>query len=343
MDAPACFPGFGLAASLSAPVGILGTGYYVPEDRLTNAELAPLLGQSEDWILERSGIRERRVARSDQASSDLGLVAAQRALERAALRPEDIDAVLVTTFSPDHLSPSTACILQNALGVPHAAAMDLNAACSGFVYGFATAISLIRSGMAGHVLLVGAETLSRFTNRAEASFGVLLGDGAGAMVLGPVARGAGALSLVFGSNGAGAHSAELPAGGSRLPASSETLATGLHAYRQDGKAVYRFATRVFQDATMEALGRAEARLEDISWLFPHQANGRIIESGAKRLGIAPERVWVNADRFGNTSSASIPIAIAEADEQGRLHPGAVIAAVGFGAGLVWGATVIRWV
>lgn len=337
--------GFGLASARRGPVaaaGILGAGHYLPARVLTNAELEGRLDTTDEWIRSRTGIRERRVAEPDQATSDLALPAAERALVQAGLDGAELDLILVATVTPDHAFPSTACILQHRLGAVHAAAMDLSAACTGFLYGVATAEALIRAGAARYVLVVGAETLSKILNWQDRSTAILLGDGAGAVVLGPAPAGSGVLATYLGADGAGGPLVCMPAGGSRLPTTPQTLAEGLNTFRQNGREVYRFATQVMGDAAEEALRRAGLAPADVALLVPHQANYRIIEAAARRFDFPLERVWINIDRYGNTSSASIPIGLSEAVAAGRLHPGDVVLAVAFGAGLTWGAVVLRW-
>jgi 3-oxoacyl-[acyl-carrier-protein] synthase-3 len=249
---------------------------------------------------------------------------------------------VVATVTPDHSFPSTACILQAALGARWAAAVDVSAACTGFLYGMSTAEALIRAGAARYALVVGAEVLSRILNYRDRSTAILLGDGAGAAVLGPAPAGFGVLATCLGADGTGGPLVRMPAGGSRLPTTPETLAAGLNAFQQNGREVYRFATEIMGDAAEEALARAGLTPADVSLLVPHQANLRIIESAARRFGFPMDRVWVNIDRYGNTSSASIPIGLSEAVAAGRLARGDVVLTVAFGGGLTWGAAVLRW-
>ncbi len=335
-------PGLRAAGAPQGGVGILGAGYHVPETRLTNADLERRLETNDEWIRTRTGIRERRVAAEGEATSDLALPAARRALERAGLDGADLDLIVVATVTPDHAFPSTACLLQDRLGASHAAAFDISAACTGFLYGLSAAEAMIRAGTARHALVVGAEVLTRILDWQDRSTAVLLGDGAGAVVLGPAAPGFGILSTVLGADGAGAPLVRMPAGGSRLPASPETVAGRMHTFQQHGREVYRFAIQIMGDAAEEALERARLRPEDVALLVPHQANFRIIEAAARRFSFPLDRVWVNIDRYGNTSSASIPIGLAEAAEGGRLHRGDVVLVVAFGAGLTWGAATMRW-
>jgi len=346
--APVAAPraGFGSVPSRrggAAAAAVLGAGHHLPERVLTNAELTAALATSDEWIRTRTGIRERRIAAAAEATSDLALPAARQALERAGIPAGDLDLILVGTVTPDHAFPSTACVLQERLGAKQAAAMDIAAACTGFLYGLATAEALIRAGSARYALVVGADVLSRIVNWQDRSTAVLLGDGAGAVVLGPAEAGTGVLSTYLGADGAGGPLVCMPAGGSRLPSTAETLAGGLNTFQQNGREVYRFATQIMGDAAEEALVRAGLTPADVDLLVPHQANLRIIEAAARRFGFPMERVWVNIDRYGNTSSASIPIGLSEAAESGRLHPGDIVLAVAFGGGLTWGAAVLRWV
>lgn len=321
--------------------GIIGVGHHLPDRVVSNEDLTHLLETSDEWIRTRTGIRTRRLAGPEVATSDLALPAAQQALERAGIDADQLDLILVGTVTPDHAFPSTACVLQERLGA-HCAAMDISAACTGFLYGLATAEALIRAGSARYVLVVGAEVLSKILNWQDRTTAVLLGDGAGAAVLGPAPEGYGVLSTYLGADGKGGPLVRMPAGGSRQPTTPETLASGLNTFQQNGREVYRFATQIMGDAAEEALARAGLEPSAVTLLVPHQANYRIIESAARRFGFPMERVWVNIDRFGNTSAASIPIGLSEAVTAGRLQRGDVVLAVAFGGGLTWGSAVLRW-
>jgi len=339
-------PGFGARSGGGAGVaaaGILGVGHHLPLRVVTNDEITRTLDTSDEWIRTRTGIRERRMAAPDEATSDLALPAARQALERAGVAAADLDLILVGTVTPDHAFPSTACVLQERLGAKRAAAMDISAACTGFLYGLSTAEALIRAGSVRYALVVGAEVLSKILNWQDRSTAILLGDGAGAAVIGPAPAGFGVLSTYLGADGAGGPLVCMPAGGSRLPTTPETLGAGLNTFQQNGREVYRFATQIMGDAAEEALIRARLGPGDVSLLVPHQANYRIIEAAARRFGFPMERVWVNIDRYGNTSSASIPIGMSEAVACGRLRRGDVVLAVAFGGGLTWGSAVLRWV
>ena len=324
------------------PVGILGVGMHVPEKVLTNRDLEAMVDTSDEWIVSRTGIRERRIASRDQASSDLAYEASLKALERAGIAAEDLDLILVATITPDMAFPATACILQDKLGARKAAAFDLSAACSGFIYGLAAASSFISTGMYKYVLVVGAECLSRITDYEDRNTCILFGDGAGAAVLGPVREGAGFRSFVLGADGSGGDLLKLPAGGSRLPITGEVLAQRLQYLKMAGRDVFKFAVRVMGNSANEALEKAGLSREDIDLLVPHQANMRIIQAALERLGLEPEKCAVNLDRYGNVSAASIPIALAEAGETGRVKSGDRLLLVGFGGGLTYGACVLIW-
>jgi 3-oxoacyl-[acyl-carrier-protein] synthase-3 len=326
----------------SSAVGFLGMGYYVPEKVLTNFDLEKMMDTSDEWIVTRTGIRQRHIAAPDQATSDLALIAAKRALEDAGLTAEDIDLIVVATESPDMKFPSVACILQDKLGASHAAAFDLAAGCSGFIYGCGIASQTIASGLYRHVLVVGAETLSRILNWHDRSTCIIFGDGAGAAVLGPVEPGYGILAVDLGAKGAGGPFLTLPAGGSRLPASHETVDAGDHYLHMNGSEVFKFAVKVVGTSTLKVLKKAGLGKADIDLLVPHQANMRIIASAAKRLNLPMEKIMVNLDKYANTSAASVPIALCEARDQGRVHKNDRIVMVGFGAGLTYGSLVVKW-
>ena len=321
---------------------IIGWGKYLPQKVLTNAEIAQMVETSDEWIVTRTGIRERRIAGEHESTATLALNAARRALETADLNPVELDLVIVASATPEHLFPATACLVQDALGAVSAGAFDLSAACSGWIYGVDLAAQAIATGAIDYALVIGAETLSRFVNWGDRRTCILFGDGAGAVILGPSERPGGVLSSVLGSDGSGANTLAVPAGGSRLPASPATVKKGLHTIQMDGRKVFRFATRVMRHATVEAVQKAGLVMDDIALLIPHQANIRIIDSAARGLKLPDERVFVNLDRYGNTSSASIPIALCEALEAGRIQPDDRLVVVGFGAGLTWGAAVIQW-
>ena len=320
--------------------GLLGVGYYVPQSVLTNFDLEKSLDTSDEWIRTRTGISERRIAADNQATSDMALLAAQSALANADIDAADLDLIIIATCTPDYTFPSTAAIVQSALGARKAAAFDLNAVCSGFSYALDVATQMINSGAYKRALVVGADIMSRTVDWSDRSTCVLFGDGAGAVVLGNVSYG-GVLGSVLGANGDGAPLLCQPLSGSRL--SHEASCTGRSGKMvMNGKEVYKFAVHVMGDAAVQALNRCGLTSDSVDLFIPHQANIRIIESAAKRLDLPMSKVFVNLDRYGNTSAASIPIALAEAVEQGRIVRGSLVVTVGFGAGLTWGANVIRW-
>jgi len=321
---------------------ITGWGMSVPEKILTNDDLAKIVDTNDGWIRSRTGIYERRIAGPDQTTASLAIEASLRALSVANLRSDELDLIIVATSSPEYLFPATACLVQDQIGATKAGAFDLSAACTGFIYALNIATQSIRSGTLENVLVIGSETLSRLVNWKDRGTCILFGDGAGAFVLQPGEEPGGLLSAVMRSDGSGGDLLCIPAGGSRFPTSATTVQDGLHFIQMNGSEVFRFASRVMVQATQEVVEAAHLDLDDITLLIPHQANQRIIESAARGLDISMDRVMVNLDRYGNTSTASIPIATCEAIEQGRLKPGDHVAFVGFGAGLTWGAAVVKW-
>lgn len=322
-------------------VRILGTGSSVPEKVITNFDLERMVETSDEWITTRTGIKERRVAAPSETTSTFALLASQKALESACVSPEELDCIIVATVTPDMLFPSTACILQHALGAKKAFAFDLEAGCTGFVYALAVAEKYLLAEGKGKALVVGAETLSKIVDWQDRATCVLFGDGAGAAVLGLDDR-PGILATYLGADGGGAHLLELPAGGSRMPASLETVNQRLHYIKMNGNEVFKFAVRVVEEASLKVLAKAQKTVDDVHLFIPHQANIRIIQSAARRLGIPEEKIFVNVDRYGNTSAASIPIALDEALRSQRIRKGDVVLLVGFGAGLTWGAALIEW-
>lgn len=322
--------------------GIIGLGAGIPDGVITNADLEKMVDTSDEWIRTRSGIRERRIAPPEMGASTLGLIAAREALADAGITGEDLDLIVVATISPDMIFPSTSCLLQHKLGAKKAAAFDLSAGCSGFIYGLAQATQSIVTGFCRYVLVVGVEVLSRITDWTDRGTCVLFGDGAGAAVVGPVPAGQGFLAHYLGADGGGGEYLQVPAGGSLHPASHATVSNKMHYLKMNGNEVFKFAVRIMPEAAEEVLRRAGLGKDDIDIFLPHQANIRIIESAAKRLEIPMERVYVNVDRYGNTSAASIPIGLTELHRAGRLHHGDHLLLVGFGAGLTWGATVLSW-
>lgn len=323
-------------------VGIIGTGKYVPEQILTNSDLEKIVETNDEWIVSRTGIRERHIAAPHEATSDLAYEAALKALESAGMKVEDLELIIVATITPDTSFPSTACILQDKLGAKGAAAFDLSAACSGFVYSLATATNFIKTGMYNNALVIGADTLSRITDYTDRNTCVLFGDGAGAVILGEVPEGRGFQSFDLGAEGAGGSLLKLEAGGSRLPASAQTIEDKKHFIYMNGREVFKFAVRVMGTATERVLSKAGLGKENIDLFVPHQANIRIIQSAMQRLDLPEEKVVVNVDRYANTSAASIPLALVEAAEEGRMKEGDTVLMVGFGGGLTWGASVLIW-
>lgn len=322
--------------------GILGTGYYVPEKRVTNRDLERMVDTNDAWIVERTGIRERRVAPPGTPVSELGLKAATMALEDAGVRAEEIDLIIFATLTPDHYIPAAACVLQAKLGATKAAAFDLEAACSGFVYASAIASQFIENGIYQKVLVVGAEVLSNMVDWEDRNTCILFGDGAGAVIYGAVPAGEGILAFDLGADGTGGDALIVPAGGSAEAATEESVRGRRHLMQMDGKAVFRFAVKVMGKTVLDSLEKIGMDRCEIDHLIPHQANIRIVESAAKRLDMPMEKVFVNLDKYGNTSAASIPIALAEAQREHRFKKGDVIALAGFGAGLTWASCILRW-
>jgi 3-oxoacyl-[acyl-carrier-protein] synthase-3 len=321
---------------------ITGWGMAVPEKTLTNAEISKMVDTSDEWIVSRTGIRERRIAGPDQTTASLATEAALRALEVANLHPGELDMIMLSTSSPEYLFPATACIVQDRIGAVNAGAFDLLAACTGFLYALNLGSQAIKSNGAENVLIIGSETLSRIVNWKDRNTCILFGDGAGAFVLQASEEPGGVLSAVLRSDGSGGDVLSLPGGGSRHPASMQTLYDGLHYIQMNGREVFRFATRVMTEATQQTIQSEKMTMDDIQLLIPHQANQRIINAAARGLNYPIDKVMINLDRYGNTSTASIPIATVEALEQGRLKPGDNTVMVAFGAGLTWGAALINW-
>ena len=321
---------------------ITGWGMAVPEPIMTNDDLAKFVDTNDQWIRERTGIRERRVAKDTDFPSTLAVDASIKALKIANVRPTDIDLIICSTSTPEYIFPATACLIQDQLGATKAGAFDLLAACSGFIYALNMGAQAIRSGSIKCALIIGSETLSRFVNWKDRNTCILFGDGAGAFVLQGSERPGGVLSAVMHSDGSGGDLLTLPGGGSHYPASESTIHEGKHYIQMDGKEVFRFATRVMASATQEVLDAAGLNLEEIRWVIPHQANIRIIEAAARGLKLPMDRFIVNLERYGNTSTASIPIAMVEAIEKGQIKNGDKFVMVGFGAGLTWGALAAEW-
>ena len=322
--------------------GIIGIGCYLPEKKLTNQDLEKMVDTSDAWITERTGIKTRHIAAPDQATSDLAYEAAVRALADADTKPEELDLIIVATESPDYKYPSTACLLQARLGAKNAAAFDLSAGCSGFVYGLGIGSQSIVSGLYKKILLVGAETLSRITDWTDRNTCVLFGDGAGAAVLGRVEEGYGVLSLDLGADGSGGSHLIQPAGGSRKPTTHETVDAHEHLIHMDGQDVFKFAARRMPYACRKVLQKAGMTIDDVALLVPHQANLRIIDNAIDRLKIDRDRVWINIDKHGNLSAACVPVCLTEAQEAGRLKKGDNVIMVAFGAGLTWAGALVKW-
>ena len=322
--------------------GVLGTGFYLPEKILTNADLEKIVDTSDEWITERTGIKERRIADDGVPMSHLAIKAAEMALEDAGVKPEELDLIIVATLTSDRIIPSTACILQDRLGATHAAAFDLSAACSGFVYAATVAAQFITNGAYKKALVIGAETLSKYINWEDRNTCVLFGDGAGAAVLGRVDDGYGILSFDLGSDGSGGDAIQIPSSGSLAPVSKETIDKRLNLIYMNGKEVFKFAVKAMGKTVVNSLEKIDMPQEQIDWLVPHQANIRIIQSAAKRLSMPMDKVIVNIHKYGNMSAACVPIALAEAAHEKRLKKGDVIALSGFGAGLTWASCILRW-
>lgn len=321
---------------------IVGLGRCVPDRVLTNAELAPQVATTDEWIRSHTGIGERRIAAPDEATSDLAYGAAVEALGAAGIAAGDLDFIVVGTTTPDMVFPSVACLLQDRLRARPVGCLDVSAACSSFMYGLSVAHGMITSGQARTVLVVGAETLSRIVNWKDRSTCVLFGDCAGAVVLRPAQAKYGFLSFALGGDGGGRNQLYLAAGGSRRPSSFETVEREEHYITMDGPEVYKFAVRAIPHAAAEALRRASLTNDNVDFVIPHQANIRIIESAARRLGVPMGKFYVNVEHYGNTSAASVPVALYEAVKAGRVRDGNIGVMVAFGAGYTWGACAMRW-
>ena len=321
---------------------VTGWGRYAPAQVLTNRDLERMVDTNDEWIVSRTGIRERRVAAAHETTASMAAVASLRAIRTAGIEPDDIDLILLATLTPDYWMPSTAALVKEAIGNTRAAAMDVAAACSGFVYAYATAQAHIASGMARHVLVIGAELLTRFLDYTDRSTCILFGDGAGAVVLSASDEPGGGLGIELTTEPQGAYMIWLPAGGAKAPPSPGTIARGEHYIRMEGRETYRFATRTMATTALESVRRAGLEPSDIKLFIPHQANIRIIEAVAKGLDLPMDRMYVNLDRYGNTSAASVPIALAEAANEGRIEVGDHVVLVAFGAGFTSGAVTIQW-
>ncbi len=323
---------------------ITSIGRHIPPRVLTNADLEKLVDTNDEWIQSRVGISERHIAAPDVATSDLATLAAKDALERRGISASELDAIIVCTVTPDMMFPSTACIVQDHLGAHNAWGFDLVAACSGFVYGLTTAASLIAAGTHKKVLVIGADTMSRIIDYQDRATCVLFGDGAGAFLLEPVADGedVGYIDFFGEIDGSGGHYLYMPAGGSKLPASSETVAGRMHYVHQEGQQVFKYAVRKMYEMSTTLLGRNNLTIDDIDILIPHQANRRIIDATMERLGLPPEKVMVNINRYGNTTAGTIPLATCDAFDEGRLHKGGLVMFAAVGAGYTAGSSLWRW-
>lgn len=318
---------------------IIGMGYHVPKKILSNADLEKLVETSDEWITSRSGIKERRVVKDDETTADLGAKAAKAALKSAKLEAKDIDLIIVATFTPNNLMPSTATIIQNKLKAKNAAAFDISAACSGFIYALTVAHQFLSTGFYKNALVVGAETITKFIDFTDRNTCVLFGDGAGAVVLKGCKQGLGIINSYIMSNGN--NFITIPAGGSAMPCSTEALEGRQQFVKMDGREVYKFGVKVVPDALTELLNKCKLKISDIDKIIFHQANVRIIDAVCAKLGIEPEKSYVNLHKYGNTSAASIPIALCEAVQEKAIKKGDLVVLVGFGAGMTWGATALR--
>lgn len=323
-------------------VGIKGMGYYVPEKIMTNFEFEKIIDTSDEWIRTRTGIKERRFAAPEQATSDLCVEASKKALENAKMDANDIDFIIIATCTPDYLVQSTACLVQHKLGLHGVPCFDLNAACSGFIYGLTVAGSMIKGGAYKNILVVGAETLSRIIDMQDRNTCILFGDGASAAIVSEVEEGYGFKGEFLGADGEDENILRIPAGGTKKPNTHETIENRENFVTMKGKDVFKFAVHALPKATNEALAKAEISSDDLKMVFPHQANVRIIAGAAKRIKAPLEKFYINLDRYGNTSSASVGIALGEALERGLVKKGDNIALTGFGAGLTYGSIVMKW-
>jgi 3-oxoacyl-[acyl-carrier-protein] synthase-3 len=321
---------------------ITGTGSYAPKKVMTNHDLEKLVNTNDDWIIERTGIKERRIAETGQTTSDLAYEAGKKALKASGLRAEELDLILVATMTPDMILPSMSCVLQEKLGAKKAAAFDIAAACSGFIYGMSVADAFIRSGVYKNILLVGAEILSRFTDWEDRTTCILFGDGAGAVVLQRHAGKRGILSTHLHSDGSLGDLIHVPAGGARHPASHDTIRKRMHFIRMKGNETFKAAVRALEGVVQETLKHNKVRAEEIDFLVPHQANLRIIQAMAQRLNMPMEKVVLTLPKYGNTSAASIPMALDEAVRDGRIRENHLLLFEAFGGGLTWASALVRW-
>lgn len=321
---------------------ITGVGSYLPDKILTNHDLEELVDTTDDWILQRTGIRERRIVENGVTTADLGAIASLKAIENAGISAEEIDMIITSTITPDYLFPSTSCCLQKQIGAVHASAFDISAACAGFVYALSIGQSVINSGAAKTVLVVGAECLSKITDYTDRATCILFGDGAGAVVLQNNKEKHQILDTRVASDGTYADVLIIPGGGSKHPATAESVQERLHYIRFKGREVFKLAINTITNMVIETAQKNGFAVQDIDLIIPHQSNMRIIEATMERLKLPMEKAFVNIDKYGNTSSASVPIAIDEAQQEGRLRKGDLVMLVAFGGGLTWGSCVIRW-
>ncbi len=321
-------------------VGILGTGSYVPEKVLTNDDLSKMVDTNDEWIRTRTGIRERRIADSSQATSDLAALAGERAIEDSGIDKSEIELVIVATMTPDHVAASSAAVVQHKLGLK-AAAFDLSAACTGFVYAYSVAYSFIRARIYKKVLVIGSEIMSSVIDWEDRGTCILFGDGAGAVVLGEVEAG-GHMSIHLTADGSGASELSVPSSGSKMPVTPETIEKRDNYLKMNGREIFKFAVRVFPETVEDVLNQSGITADDVDLFIPHQANIRIIESISKRFKQPMDKFYVNLDKYGNTSAATIPIALDEAVKEGRIKKGDKIVATGFGGGLTYGSILFEW-
>lgn len=323
-------------------VEIKGCGFYVPERIMTNSDLEEIIDTTDEWIQSRTGIIERRIASNEQASSDLATIACKRALFNAGISSEKVDMIIVATITPDMMFPSTACIVQNNIGAHQSVAFDIEAACSGFIFALSVAEQYIKNNVYKTVVVIGSEIFSRIVNWEDRNTCTLFGDGAGAVVLQNTKEDNGLKYTHLGSDGNGSSYLYLPAGGSRIPASQYTINNKLHFLQMKGKEIYRCATKFMTESVMTGLINLGLTVKDIDLFIPHQANKRIIESVAGNLKLPREKIFINVNKYGNTSAASIPIALCEALEQGRIKKGDIVVLVAFGSGFTWGISILKW-
>lgn len=325
----------------SVKTGIIGLGKYLPTRVMTNKDFEKIVDTTDEWITTRTGIKERRIAREDEATSDMATEAAKRALASANLKVEDIDLIIVATITPDMFFPATACLVQQKIGARNVPAFDISVACSGFIYGLAIANQFISSGAYKHALVIAAEKLSSITDWTDRSTCVLFGDGAGAAVLGPVKEG-GILSVYLGADGSQGDLIKLPAGGSRIPATKKSVEDKLHFIKMNGSELFKHAVRIMADAAKEVTMPLGLKAEDVKVVIPHQANVRILNAAAKRMGLSEDKIYLNLEKYGNMSAASSAVALVEAVEQGRIKKGDKVLLDAFGGGLTWGAMIVEW-